>query len=67
MKLRHVLFAIYVMLCLGAMIWPGYAWYGNSIEPYVLGLPFSLAWIMGWVMLTFFVLVAYNATDEEKD
>ena len=66
-RLRHVLLAIYVLLCLGAMTWPGYAWYGNSIEPYVLGLPFSLAWIMGWVMLTFFVLVAYNATDEEKD
>jgi hypothetical protein len=60
--MRHLLFAIYVALCLGAMTWPGYAWLGNSIRPWVLGLPFSLAWIVGWVLLTFVVLLLYHAT-----
>ena len=64
-RLRHILFGLYVMLCLGAMTWPGYAWLGNSIEPYVLGLPFSLAWVVGWVLATLVALTAYHATGED--
>ena len=65
-RLRHGLFALYTLLCLGAMTWPGYAWLGNSIEPYVLGLPFSLAWVVGWVLVTFVVLLVYHATGGER-
>jgi hypothetical protein len=66
-RLRHSLFALYAVLCLLAMTWPGYAWFGNRIEPYVLGLPFSLAWVVAWVLATFVVLTAYNATGRESD
>ncbi len=64
-RLRHILFGLYVMLCLGAMTWPGYAWLGNSIEPYVLGLPFSPAWVVGWVLATLVALTVYHATGED--
>ncbi len=63
--LRHLLFAIYAVVCLAAMTWPGYAIFGNSIEPYVLGLPFSLAWVVGWVILTFLVLLTFYATGND--
>ena len=53
-------FGAYTLICLGALTWPGYAWLGNRIEPLVLGLPFSLAWNVGWVLLTFVVLVGYH-------
>lgn len=62
-RLRNLLFALYVVTCTAALIWPGYAWLGNRIEPWVLGLPFSLAWVVGWVLLTFCVLVVYHATE----
>jgi len=61
-RLRNLLFGVYVVLCLGAVCRPGYAWLGGSIEPYVLGLPFSLAWVVGWVVMTLLVLLVYNAT-----
>ena len=49
-----------------AMTWPVYAKFGNSIEPYVLGIPFSFAWVVGWVLATFVVLVIYhNSGDKE--
>ena len=67
MKLRDLLFAIYVLLCLLAMTAPGYARFGNSIEPYVLGLPFSLAWVVAWVLLTFVVLTAYHYTGPSEE
>ncbi len=34
--------------------------FANRIEPIVLGLPFLLAWILGWVLLTpLFLALAY--------
>ena len=66
-RFRNLLFGGYVVVCLLAVTWPGYAWLGNSVEPYVLGLPFSLAWIVGWVLLTFFVLLAYHVTNPHEE
>lgn len=59
-RLPHVLFAVYLAVCLLAAIWPGYAWLGARIEPRVLGLPFSFAWTIGWVLATFLVLILYH-------
>lgn len=30
----------------------------NRVEPVILGLPFLLFWILGWVLLTPFILLA---------
>ena len=60
--MRNALLAAYVVVCATALVWPGYAWFGNRIEPFVLGLPFSLAWVTGWVLATFAVLVVYHVT-----
>lgn len=36
-----------------AVLWPGYAWFGSSATPLVLGIPFSFFWIILWVLLGF--------------
>ena len=59
---RNLALGLYVALALFMLCWPGYALFGNSIEPYVLGVPFSLAWVVGWVLLTFVVLLIYHAS-----
>lgn len=64
MTLRNALFGLYALACLGAMTWPGYAKFGNSIEPYVLGLPFSFFWVVAWVVATFLVLLIYYNTGD---
>lgn len=63
----HVALALYALVCLLALVWPLYDVIANRLEPYVLGLPFSLAWIVGWALLTFAVLVAYYAVTEGRD
>jgi hypothetical protein len=64
MRLRHVLLGGYFALATLGLIWPGYAWVGNRIAPFVLGLPMSFAYNLGWVVLTFAVLVAYDLSDK---
>lgn len=40
----------------------------NRIEPVVLGLPFLLFWILGWVLLTpVFLAIAYLLADAKPD
>ena len=37
-----------------------YAWAGERIEPRVLGLPFAMAWNVGWVFASFVALLLYD-------
>lgn len=40
----------------------------NRVEPVVLGLPFLLFWILGWVLATpVFLAVAYVLVDPKAD
>jgi len=45
-----------------ALIWPVYPLAG-SIRPYVLGLPLSFAWVVGWLVVMFVALVLFYRTD----
>lgn len=65
--MRHVLLGAYVAICLLCLIWPVYAQVGAHIEPFVLGLPFSFAWVVGWCITTFLVMWAYHIADERAD
>ena len=35
----------------------------NTVEPLVFGMPFVLAWIVGWVILGSFIMAIVYATD----
>jgi hypothetical protein len=37
-----------------------YAWAGARIEPRIVGVPFSMAWVILWVLLTLVALVLYE-------
>ena len=63
-RLPDILFATFCGSALLALTWPGYALLGNRIEPRILGLPFSLAWIIGWIVASFVALVAYECAGQ---
>jgi len=46
-----------------ALIWPVYSW-ADAIEPYVLGLPFSLAWVVGWLLAVFVAMGSLYLREE---
>jgi len=43
---HHLLALIPAIAILGA------PWFANRVEPRILGMPFLLAWIVAWVLLT---------------
>jgi hypothetical protein len=49
---------LYFALATASLIWPIYPWIGNHIEPRVLGLPWSLVWVLIVITCNFLVLTA---------
>lgn len=61
-SIPHGILTIFVLVCFFCLVWPGYAWWGNSIEPRILGIPFSFAWNILWVVLSFVALLLFHAS-----
>jgi hypothetical protein len=63
---RRTLAVVAVVAVAGlALVWPVYPSVA-SIRPYVLGLPFSLAWVVGWLGVVFVALVLLYRADERR-
>ncbi|MEV6609736.1 MULTISPECIES: DUF3311 domain-containing protein [unclassified Kutzneria] len=57
MRPRHLLGVLPVLGMLGG------AWFADRTEPYVLGLPFILFWMLAWVVLTSVILAVIYKLD----
>jgi hypothetical protein len=64
-KLRtaRTLTGAYLVAALVFVTWPGLIPFAR-IEPLVLGLPFSMAWIAGWVIGVLVVLVLLDRVEK---
>ena len=52
------------------LVWPLYPWLGNAIEPRVLGLPWSLSYVIGVILIDAAALTALyllRVVDAEED
>ena len=62
MKLIHVLAALPFLGILGGIF------FDNRVEPFVLGMPFILFWIVLWVVLTSVIMaIVYNFDPANKE
>ena len=62
MKLIHVLAALPFLGILGGIF------FANRVEPFVLGMPFILFWIVLWVVLTSVIMaIVYNLDPANKE
>lgn len=41
--------------------------FANRVRPYVLGLPFLLAWIVAWVIVTSGIMLVIYILDSKRD
>ena len=63
MRLRrtHVLALVPVVALVGA------PWFANRVEPMVLGMPFLLAWIVFWIVMTSVIMWLVGRLDERTE
>jgi hypothetical protein len=61
MRLTHALTALpFVGVLVGIF-------FANRTEPFVLGLPFALFWLVMWVVLTAAIMAVVGAIDRRRD
>lgn len=60
--LRHRLLLGLVLAALAATCWPLYL-PGARMAPYIFGLPFALAWLVGIIVIVFLGLLATFRAD----
>lgn len=53
---------LFFLLFVVAVTWPGMTAF-NRVQPLILGLPFSMAWIALWVVLSFLMLLLVNLAE----
>ena len=59
--------AVVVLVTTLALIWPVYP-IASGVEPYIFGLPLSLAWVVGGLTIVFVaVLLLYRAEEHGAD
>ncbi len=62
-RLTVLLFILYLF----AVIWPGATLF-SAAEPMILGLPLSLAWPVGWILLGWIALLVLDTFESgDKD
>ena len=63
LKTARALTVVYLALMTIFVTWPGLVPFAR-IEPFVLGLPFSMAWIAGWVAGSVVVLYLLDRVEQ---
>ena len=62
LRLRNRLYGFFLLVCVASLGWPLYPLLGARLDPFILGVPLSLAWMVGWVFLSFTALLVYDMT-----
>lgn len=55
----------FFLLFTAAVTWPGLIPF-NRVHPIILGLPFTMAWIALWVVLSFVVLLLVDRLEDSS-
>lgn len=51
-------FTVFTIVMLALVTFPLYG-VANAVEPMILGLPFSMAWVVFWILVEFVGLIAF--------
>lgn len=56
----------FFIIYFAALSWPVMQWF-NRAEPFILGLPLSMAWVAAWVLLGWLVLILRYRADRRAE
>ena len=59
-------FVLFTLFILAMLIFPVFS-IGNRVEPFVFGMPFSMAWVLFWIIIEFIGLVIFIKLDSGSE
>tara|TARA_B100000029_G_C16961192_1_gene736290 strand:+ start:133 stop:339 length:207 start_codon:yes stop_codon:yes gene_type:complete len=62
MKNRNIPFVVFTCVILAMLIFPFFS-IGNRVEPFIFGMPFSMIWVLFWIIIEFIGLVIFLRLD----
>ncbi len=65
-RANRVFIVIMAIIMFWATMWPGYPLF-SGIEPMILGLPLSFAWVILWVIIGFLCMLALYFSDNKEE
>ena len=60
------IYCISLVIPLLLLIFPMFS-IGNRSTPFILGLPFSIFWVISWIIVTFLIVLVMYQLDPDKD
>lgn len=63
---RNIQFVIFTCVILAMLIFPFFS-IGNRVEPFIFGLPFSMAWVLLWIVIEFIGLLVFLRLDSRGE
>ncbi|MEM7762531.1 MAG: hypothetical protein AAF290_00500 [Pseudomonadota bacterium] len=64
-KVRRIAIGFFILYAL-AVIWPVTTWFRDA-EPFVFGLPQSLAWPIAWILLGWAMLLVLDHFENKSE
>ena len=61
-----IIFVIFTLFILSMLIFPVFS-IGNRVEPFIFGLPFSMAWVIFWIVIEFIGLLIFIKLDSRAE
>ena len=57
-------YLVFMLLILSMMVFPMFS-IGNKVEPFIIGMPFSIIWVLFWIIVQFIGLLVFVTLDKE--
>ena len=61
-----IIFVIFTLFIVMMLIFPVFS-LGNRVEPFIFGLPFSMAWVIFWIVIEFIGLLIFIKLDSRAE
>ncbi len=62
----RILGVVFFLANVVAVTWPGLVPF-NRVRPFVLGMPFVMVWLTGWIVAAMVVLLVIDRAEQRED
>lgn len=66
LKKNQLSFVVFTIFILAMLIFPFFS-IGNRVDPFIFGMPFSMIWVLFWIIIEFIGLLIFIKLDSKAE